>query len=351
MSLTCRDIKILKDRYYNLSIKEAKKIIVQQPQPVEKDEHDIEIERLKKKAERTMAIAANLKAQNQIKKARIESDNIDKQSKQEEPIYPAPVQQQQAPQEIKTKELDVDECITSDLPSSEISNLESLINEVDENEEPTPEVKEQPKENNPPSEGQTPQTKEEAEIAKTQAETEKIKAEAEAAKGKTDEGGFTGTEEVSGTPAAGDPNAMSGMPPGSDPNAMAMGGMGAMPGMPDPNDPLGGFGETSAAGAGGMGGFGAPPKTTTTLGRLYLIKKLYYKLSAINHILVNNTDPKLTELSKTVSEGFDLFKLVVNNLKSYKDKIDDIIVMFYEFIKAICEHLDNYYKDKSNLEG
>jgi len=87
-------------------------------------------------------------------------------------------------------------------------------------------------------------------------------------------------------------------------------------------------------------------KTTTALGRLYMLQKLYFRLSSINHLLVNSTDTGLEELTAQVSEVFDIFKLVVNNLKSFKGKIDEIIIMFYQFIRETAKHLKGYYEVK-----
>jgi len=140
---------------------------------------------------------------------------------------------------------------------------------------------------------------------------------------------------------------------GGDPNAMdpnAMGGMGA-----DPNDPMPGFGDTTDPAAGGMGGMdmggmgGAPQKTPTTIGRIYIMTKIYYKLAALSYVLSNNPDKDLINLSKQVNESFEIYKLVISNMKIFKDKIDDTIIMYYQFIREVTKYLEGYYKGKSSV--
>ena len=47
-----------------------------------------------------------------------------------------------------------------------------------------------------------------------------------------------------------------------------------------------------------------------------------------------------------VAETLAIFDLVVHNLKSYKDKIDPIIVIYYKFIERILKVIDKYQKEE-----
>lgn len=113
-----------------------------------------------------------------------------------------------------------------------------------------------------------------------------------------------------------------------DPNAMmGMGMIDPMTGMPtgDPNE---------------------PPKTFTAVGRAYKLKKIYEILDNISRLLHISSDPKLQELYKEVDTAFDLFRLVVNNLKIYKEKVDELIVLYYALLKDICIKIEDIYKQR-----
>jgi len=100
----------------------------------------------------------------------------------------------------------------------------------------------------------------------------------------------------------------------------------------------------------GMGGDEKPEKTPTALGRLYMLTKLYYRLSAIHHVLLNNSDKVLVDLTNQVSEAFDILKMIIANLKSYKSKADEIIVTYYEYLQEVIDYLEKYYKGKYDSE-
>jgi hypothetical protein len=94
-------------------------------------------------------------------------------------------------------------------------------------------------------------------------------------------------------------------------------------------------------------GFGAEPeeiKTPSELGRIYELNKIYKRLYVINKFLKNTSDERLQKIKKMVSEAFDIYRLILNNIKSYKDKIDDVILQYYEFISHLVLALEDYYK-------
>lgn len=111
--------------------------------------------------------------------------------------------------------------------------------------------------------------------------------------------------------------------------------------------------DMGATGAGmdnmGMGGLGMPeeePKEPKELGRTYELKKIYTRLVSIESYLSTSSDESLIKLRNYVSKAIELFRLVISNIESYKDKIDDIIVTYYKFLKLVYDLLKNYYKKK-----
>jgi len=121
----------------------------------------------------------------------------------------------------------------------------------------------------------------------------------------------------------------------------------------DPSSKLGGMGM-------GMGGIDpmtgmptgdmGPSKTPTAIGRLYLIKKIYYRLALLDKVLTDCPDPEVLELSNTTREAFYIFRLVIQNLKNYKEKIDEIIIDYYMLLKDISQVVESHFKSK-NLEN
>lgn len=159
-----------------------------------------------------------------------------------------------------------------------------------------------------------------------------------------------------------DPN--TGMP--LDPSMMG-GQIDPMTGQPlDPNsqqkdDPLRGLGDSTAPQDSnsmmGMGSVdpvtGMPAgdpnevsKTFTAVGRAYKLKNIYEILDNISRLLHISSDPKLQELYKEVDTAFDLFRLVVNNLKIYKEKVDELIILYYALLKDICIKIEDIYKQR-----
>ena len=111
--------------------------------------------------------------------------------------------------------------------------------------------------------------------------------------------------------------------------------------------------------AGGMGmGFGEDPNKPTTpkeVGRLYELKKIHARISAIDMYLSSKIDqPDLNIIKEKVVKSTDLFHTVISNFGLYKEKIDEIIVEFYSFLLEVYTELqDNHNKNKKdkNLMG
>ena len=100
----------------------------------------------------------------------------------------------------------------------------------------------------------------------------------------------------------------------------------------------------------GMGGFGmGEPEeklTSTEIGRVYELKKIFSRLSSIESYLIRTTDPEILELRKYVANAIGLFEIVISNFTQFKDKIDDIIIVFYEFLDTVYSSLKKYFSGK-----
>ena len=149
-------------------------------------------------------------------------------------------------------------------------------------------------------------------------------------------------EQPAKTAAATDPAIGAGTPTGGATDAAALGGIGADAGM-------------GALGAdAGMGALGAPQDRdyvkldSSELGRVYEMKKIYSRLTSVESFLSESTDQNLIELRRNVGKAIDLFEVVITNISKFKDKIDPIIVTFYEFLDQVYTALRKYHIGQSN---
>jgi hypothetical protein len=97
----------------------------------------------------------------------------------------------------------------------------------------------------------------------------------------------------------------------------------------------------------GMGGMEEEEKSPNELGRIYELKKIYTRLTSIESYLAAEADTELSEIRRFVSQSIELFEIVASNIGSYKDKMDDIIISYYKFLKEVYSQIRNYYKEKS----
>jgi hypothetical protein len=116
---------------------------------------------------------------------------------------------------------------------------------------------------------------------------------------------------------------------------------------------IGGMGmdaEGNMPGVGGdMGAMGEQEEelSSNQLGRVYELKKIYSRLSSVETFLSRTTDESILEVRKMVAQSIDLFELVISNYKQYKDKVDDIIVTYYEFLDVVYSTLKNHFSKVS----
>jgi hypothetical protein len=139
-----------------------------------------------------------------------------------------------------------------------------------------------------------------------------------------------------------------------------MTGMPMDPNVQQGNDPLQGLGDKSSPSdpMGGMGGIdpmtgmpmpGAGGAVYTAIGRAYKLKQIFENLLKIKSYLRDNTNDELEPLYDDVNTAFDMFKLLINNLKVYKEKVDELIIMYYELIKVILEKIKNTLNEKIDI--
>jgi len=117
--------------------------------------------------------------------------------------------------------------------------------------------------------------------------------------------------------------------------------MGGMEGMP---------GEEGMGDMGGMGEEDEGPQDLTEVGRRFELKKIYTRLVAIQAHLNTATDEELIDIRNFVSQALNLFKVLINNIDLYKEKIDEVLIVFYKFVVHVYDMLSKYYKTKANKE-
>lgn len=327
---------------------------------------------LRKKAADLYVQAEYERSKNQLRRARLDSHKIDQEEKElkgdtaEKTKYPKPEGSEESegtkfPRNSKDENLDSGNPLQkkdddSDGDEGETVEQESIFEADEEPVGAQTDVSdeeidydnmenEEEEQSNIEIAGDTPQTEEEAKIAHIQAKTREIQAN-------------IGEYTPPGAPAAGEGEGE--MPEGEmgDFDPMAMDGMGGEPQKPDP---LKGFGDTTdpqtqmGMGYGMGGGFDpvtgqptdtGPAKTASAVGRLYMLKKLYKRFTLLDKVLTNSTDPELRDTREEVKEAFEIFKVIINNLKTFKEKADELIIDFYMLIRDIATDLEAHYKRK-----
>ena len=108
---------------------------------------------------------------------------------------------------------------------------------------------------------------------------------------------------------------------------------------------------------GGMGMEQEDPlvsKTPSELGRIYELKKIYTRLTTIESYLSESSDPELLRIRLLVSKSIELFEILSSNIPVYKppkapkERIDEIIIIYYKFLKQVYESVAAYYKKNNS---
>lgn len=140
-----------------------------------------------------------------------------------------------------------------------------------------------------------------------------------------------------------DPNQMMGGDPTQDPNQMMTQDPNQISGM-DPN--MNAMSPDPNMGMGGMGMGGEPQKTADEIGKIFELKKIYSRLLAIESQLSFSSDIILLKLRKFITHSIELFEVLIANIGSFKEQVNDIIVLFYEFLEEVYSIMKRYYKIK-----
>jgi len=132
-------------------------------------------------------------------------------------------------------------------------------------------------------------------------------------------------------------------PPMTAPDMKTPLGMGGDPSM-------GGMDSSMAGGDPSMMGMGITPGPADSgeVGRVYELKKIYSRLVSMQSYLAGTTDVNLIKLRNYVSNTMDLFRTLISNIALYKDRLDEIIVVFYKVVDNVYVILSKYYKDNTN---
>lgn len=115
-------------------------------------------------------------------------------------------------------------------------------------------------------------------------------------------------------------------------------------------------GDADMGDMGGDMGMGMPgeekedPLTPSQIGRVYELKKIYTRLSALENMLQDVTDKEMIEIRNLISKSIDLFKTLSSNFDVYKEKLDDIIVIFYKFLDISYKKVRDHFKNNKNNE-
>lgn len=83
--------------------------------------------------------------------------------------------------------------------------------------------------------------------------------------------------------------------------------------------------------------------TTSQIGRVYELKKIYSRLTSIEMFLSRTTDDSILEIRKYVAQSIDMFELVISNFTQFTEKIDEIIVTYYEFLDNVYGSIRKYF--------
>ncbi len=128
-------------------------------------------------------------------------------------------------------------------------------------------------------------------------------------------------EETTQTPPVDAPPPADVPPPGTDPNTTPT---------EDPNMMGGGDMPPDSGMDPEMGG-GIPGEETLSpldIGRAYELKKIHKRLTSLESYLSTIADIELIKLRNVVLEALELFQIIISNFNSYKDTIDEVIVMY-----------------------
>lgn len=86
----------------------------------------------------------------------------------------------------------------------------------------------------------------------------------------------------------------------------------------------------------------------TSIGRVYELKKIYNRLLSIESYLSSSSDIILLKLRNYITQSLELFDTLISNIQVYKDKLDEIVILFYEFLEYVYMIMKRYYEIQSD---
>jgi hypothetical protein len=93
-----------------------------------------------------------------------------------------------------------------------------------------------------------------------------------------------------------------------------------------------------------------PQYTESYIGKMYEMKKIHARLLSLMSFLELTTNKSLIKLRAYVVEALELFRIVTSNLDTYKDKIGEIIVIFYKFLRLSYVIVQAFYEKENRKE-
>jgi len=88
--------------------------------------------------------------------------------------------------------------------------------------------------------------------------------------------------------------------------------------------------------------------TLEDVGKMYELKQIHYRLIAVRNHLEIFVEEEFDEVKNTLTKAINLFDLVIDNYDKYKEKIDEIIIMYYKFIQDVYELTKKKYRKYTN---
>ena len=80
------------------------------------------------------------------------------------------------------------------------------------------------------------------------------------------------------------------------------------------------------------------------------MKKIHARLLSLMSFLDLTSNKSLIKLRAYVVEAIELFRIVTANLETYKDKLGEVVVLFYKFLKQAYAIVQFYYEKKNKKE-
>lgn len=91
--------------------------------------------------------------------------------------------------------------------------------------------------------------------------------------------------------------------------------------------------------------------TESYIGKMYEMKKIHARLLSLMSFLELTTNKSLIKLRAYVIEALELFRIVTSNLDTYKDKIGEIIIIFYKFLRLSYTIVQAFYEKENRKEA